>query len=150
MTLATKIIDKRANGTKRVSQTFGENSRVEQSHKDKTNINSIMRKYIRQGTVPISGKIPIFGDFTGNTDFHTTQNKIVEAKEKFMKVPSEIRKKFNNDVGEFIEFANNPENQQELENMGLLPKAVPQQEIKPPESPQELEKAPEEVVKTEV
>lgn len=41
------------------------------------------------------------------------------ADQNFMLLPSNIRRKFNNNAGEFFEFATNPENEQQLVEMGL-------------------------------
>jgi len=37
-----------------------------------------------------------------------------------MTIPSDIRKKFDNDPGKFYEFVSNPDNKEELKQMGFI------------------------------
>jgi hypothetical protein len=46
-------------------------------------------------------------------------HQIKEAQQEFLNIPSEIREKFQNDAGQFFKFASDPNNIDELRNMGL-------------------------------
>jgi phage internal scaffolding protein len=96
-----------------------DNCLVEQSHKENVNINNIIKKHGVELLSKIAALQEIqFDDVTGN-DFQESMNAILKAKETFEKVPSEIRKKFDNDPAKFLDFVYNPENQDELVKMGL-------------------------------
>jgi hypothetical protein len=40
-----------------------------------------------------------------------------------MKIPSDIRKQFNNNPGEFLNFVSNPDNEEEMQKMGFVKKS---------------------------
>lgn len=130
------VITTRENGTKRVSLTLEKESRVEQSHRQRTNINSIVAKYKKTGKLPPTSRVPRYGDFSKFGDFHELQNKIVAAEDAFMTLPAEVRKMFANDPGGLIDFLNDPENRAEAQRMGLIEKDPT------PETPEKM-KAPE-------
>jgi phage internal scaffolding protein len=46
---------------------------------------------------------------------------INNAKESFMGLPSDVRKMFDNDPGEFFEFATDPANAEKMVELGLAP-----------------------------
>ena len=99
-------------------------SLTKQSFKKECDINNIMRTYRETGQIThISQKHPVYGDLIAASDFHTNQNKIIAAQEAFNEIPSEIRAEFDNDPALFLEFAQNPENIEEMREMGLAPPA---------------------------
>jgi len=110
----------RKNGSRRVSDSTGTESRVEQQHADECNINTIMRKMHAQGVLPHFKTGGNFGDFTSFDDFHSMQNRIADAQTDFMRLPSELRYKFGNDPGKLVQFLENPENRAECVDMGLI------------------------------
>jgi len=106
----------------------GEEIRVEQSHKDEVNINNIVK---RAGGMELIAKVNAlkdwkFDDVTSN-DFQENMNAIIKARDTFADVPSEIRKKFDNDPAKFMDFVRNPENIQAMIDLGLskAPEEVP-------------------------
>lgn len=121
----------------------GEKIMVEQSHKDMVDINNIVKRH----GVDMIAKVAAlqewrYDDVTGN-DFQESMNAILRAKDTFNSVPSEIRKQFDNDPAKFMDFVHNPDNQEELVNMGLANPPVPEPEpvavvvTNPPETPPE-------------
>lgn len=102
-------------------------SRTQQHQGDETDINLIVKRYTQTGVLPQTTLEPLYGDFE-TLDFHTAQNRIRAAQEAFMAIPAEIRARFENDPGKFIEFASNPENADELVKLKLRnppPRAEP-------------------------
>ena len=94
-------------------------------------INNIMKKYEKTGIVSHLAKYKgDYQDFTVMPDFHTAMNTIREADEMFLTLPASIRDKFNNNPGEFVEFATDECNLDELIEMGLAHKR-PDDEKKP-------------------
>lgn len=100
-------------------ETVGE-SLTQQHFKEETEINNILRSHDRNGIIShIHKGNAIYGDFSEVTDLSDALHMINEAKAEFMNVPSEIREKFKNDAGEFFKFASNPDNLDEMREMGL-------------------------------
>lgn len=118
-----KVIKLRDNGSKRVSVMLSSKSIVEQNHKKAVNINTIVAKARKGQYVPPSRGEPMYGDFTNADDYLGCQLRVMHAQEMFMELPSTIRNRFRNDPAELIEFCNDPENEQEARELGILPKA---------------------------
>lgn len=99
---------------------FTGESATKQSFKDECDINRIMARYQVTGVLPeqlMPGQ-PQFVDVTG-VDYLTGMQKIAEAKSLFQALPATVRLRFKNDPGEFLDFAQDPNNQDELVELGL-------------------------------
>ena len=114
------VTSDRENGTRRVSLVLNGESKVEQSHRDECNINSIISKYHRTGLITHLNSKPTYGDFTNSVDFHQTQNRLINAENEFMELPSDIRTRFHNDPGSFLDFMSDPDNESEAISLGLM------------------------------
>lgn len=117
---------------------FTEKSLTQQHLKDETNINRIMEKYERSGVIThLSSRIAQYGDFSNVGTFHQAMVKLQEAQNLFNDVPSEIRKKFDNDPAKFIEFCSDENNIEELREMGLAEPApvIKKSAVDPPITP---------------
>ena len=79
-------------------------------------------------------KTPQYGDFTNINDYHSAMNATAKAREAFHELPAEIRSKFDNDPGKYVDFCLDENNLSEMKEMGLLNE----------EAVQRLEKADEE------
>lgn len=100
---------------------------VEQSHKAEVDINNIVKRHgmdLIQKTALLQSKLYQFDDVTGN-DFQEAMFKVAKAKESFLRMPSEIRKRFDNDAAKFLDFVQNPDNSEQLVEMGLALPPVP-------------------------
>ena len=101
-------------------QTVGE-SLTRQSFADETEINKILQRYRQTGVIEhvraVQGR---YGDFSMVPDYQTALNKIISAQEMFMSLPANIRSRFQNDPGEFLAFANDPKNEEEMIELGLI------------------------------
>lgn len=120
-------------------------SRVQPQFQTESDINVVMKQFERTGMLP-SGRTdpPHYGDFTSYSDYHTSMNQIMQAQAGFMELPAPVRLRFNNDPGEFIDFAEDPDNFDEMVEMGLAsPDALHGvQEEDPPATPEPPLKAP--------
>lgn len=97
-------------------------SRTKQSFSEECDINNIMKKFEKTGIIDHARKYEgNYGDFTGAVDYHTAMNIVREADEMFQSIPATIRKRFDNDPQKFLEYVDNPENEDEMREMGLLP-----------------------------
>jgi phage internal scaffolding protein len=156
--MAILVKKRTTNGTKRVSKSFDkkvkkDKSRTQQHFKDQCNINTIMKKYIKTGMLPVfknATSAGVYGDFSNIGTFQECQNRIIELEHKFMQIPSEIRKRFDNDPQKMLDFIADPKNEEEAIKLKLLDKkplpklteaeikAINEKEaIKPPETPSE-------------
>lgn len=117
----SKQVSVRANGSKRVSYTCEGASRVEQDHRERVNINTIVAKARRTGFLPFRNVQAEYGDFSAGVDFHTAQNRVIEAQARFQEVPSKIRKRFENDPGKLLDFLMDENNREEAIALGLIP-----------------------------
>lgn len=100
---------------------------TQQGFKDECDINVIMAHYEKNEFLidpmtPRTAGEPLFGDFSDIPDLMTAQNKLIEAQEMFDLLPARIRKDFDNDPVAFVEFCQDPANEEKLRDYGILPK----------------------------
>lgn len=97
-----------------------EPSMAVQSAKDECDINTIVRRFGLTGKVPVGLRAPTYDDFSGIGDFHTCMNALAVAHEAFDQLPSNIRDRFNNDPGSFVDFCSDESNRDEAVKLGLI------------------------------
>jgi phage internal scaffolding protein len=119
---------------------------TEQSQAKATDINYILREYTKTGFIRhAKDHAGIYDDFTV-TDFQEAQYVIAESKSMFESLPSEIRKKHNNDPVQFLNWVQDPKNKEELKSMGVIigndgkkhdgtPSGAPTESTNVPETP---------------
>ena len=95
-------------------------SLAEQSMAEETDINLLIKRFGIGYEMPSDLRLPQYGDFTGINDFHTAVNRIAVANENFELLHADIRDRFQNDPGKFVDFAVDPKNKDEMIKMGLL------------------------------
>lgn len=96
-----------------------------QDQRDEVDINTIVRRFGLTGELPVGVRAPSYGDFTDVMDYHSSMNAIMEADARFMRLPADVRERFDNDAGKFVDFASEPRNAEQLKDWGmLLPEAV--------------------------
>lgn len=106
------------------THTEWEPSKTQQNQEEDANINTIARRFNLTGHLPLID-LPTLDAFDGIFDFHTAHNAIAEATSTFMQVPAEIRSKFDNDPGKFVNFCSDDKNYDQLREWGLAkPKAA--------------------------
>lgn len=103
-------------------------SMTQQQFRDEADINYIVSMYDSTGVMPTfhgdgQPPQPVFGDFAELPDnAQEMYNRMIQARDDFNNLPLEVRKKFNYDPAAFLEFAENPNNADELVAMGLATK----------------------------
>lgn len=113
----------------RVVQEPGGPSMAKQAFKDECDINQILRRFQKTGLVEhVRQTQGRYGDFVSAPEFQEACNLVIEARAMFDSLPSKVRKRFDNDPAAFLDFAQNPENEEGMRELGLLP---------PLESPQD-------------
>lgn len=119
-------------------------SRAKQSFRDECDINTIMAKYQKTGLIEHVNKFEGgYGDLPSADDYQSALNMAIEAKEAFGSLPSSIRNKFENDPEQFLAFVEDPDNSEELIEMGLAtaPEEAPSDDTPAPPRP-EVEEPP--------
>ncbi len=119
------------NHRKRVSINFPEKGRTKQSHKNECDINIIMQKYQKFGVINHVNKHQANYSFCTSNDLHESLNLIKTANDMFDDLPSQARTKFKNSPAEFLDFVQDPNNQDQLFDLGLSDYPV-EAEIIPP------------------
>lgn len=124
----TKIIVKR----KRVQVHFPEQTLTKQAFRDECNVNTIMQKYQKTGLLPhVNAHKGFYGDFTDVQDYQTSLNQVMAAQDMFSELPSSIRIQFDNDPAKFLHFVGDPENRDQMREMGLLREEVSAPNVAP-------------------
>lgn len=92
---------------------------TKQNHKDECDVNLILSKYQKTGVLQHRQQFePQYDDATGY-DFQDAMNLVISSQNMFNELPSSMRKKFENNPVKFMNFVNNPENQDQMIEMGL-------------------------------
>lgn len=110
-----------------------EETRTQQHFKDECDINQIMKRFGVTGEVPMNIRPVLPEDYNDVFDFQSAMNTVRAAQEAFMKMPSGIRARFQNNPQIFTEFFSDPENRHEAERMGLVLPRPKEEGIKPSE-----------------
>ena len=100
-------------------------SLTQQSFKDEADINTIVRRFGLTGQLPQDLQMPVSGDFTGISDYHTAMNMVLAAQDEFLRVPADVRARFQNDPAQLMAFLDDPANRSEAVSLGLVNPAAP-------------------------
>lgn len=131
-----KIVDKRYPDSDRpelrVKLLTPEPTRTKQSFKKECDINNIVAFYKKKGVIAhLNPAKPRYG-FAPSVDYVDALQLVIDAEQSFNDLPSEVRKRFDNDPAAFLEFVENPENDAELVKLGLA--NAPAADNRPPEA----------------
>lgn len=103
---------------------FTDLSLTQQHFAEESDINNIMFKYNQTGYLvdPLNpGTVrPFFDDFSNDFDYQSAQNMLIDAQQRFMGLPAYLRKRFNNNPSELLEFLADPKNKDEAVRLGLV------------------------------
>jgi len=111
-------------------------SQAKQEFKQECDINNILNRYRATGIIEHVNRYQgEYADLGEPCDFQTAQNIIIEAKAAFESLPAAIRKRFDNNPHEFLEFVHDPKNRPEMAEMGLLKRPVVPLEAPKPITP---------------
>lgn len=124
----------------------GTESRTKQEFKDECDINNIVNQFAKTGVIThVNRREPQYGHVDGS-DFADAMRVVTEAQAMFDDMPAEIRKRFNNDPAELLDFVQNPENIDAMREMGLIEAETTttgRPEPQPPPAPPAPPAAPE-------
>lgn len=97
-------------------------------------INNLMTQYEKTGILPNLNSSPKeYLDVSDVPDFQTALEFVAAAERAFMSLPATVRATFENSAGNFISYAEDPANIEQMRSWGLAPPAP----IDPP--PQKVE-----------
>ena len=102
-------------------------SLTRQEFAEECDINALMSRYEKTGMQIPSHmtREPQYLDLSDVPDLHTAMNVMREAEAAFMQLPAHIRLEFSNDAVKFVEYAEDPDNLEQLREWGLAKPAEP-------------------------
>jgi len=127
------------------TEVGGGKIRVKQADAAASDINVMIRRWIKNGTPPVaSGREPQYGDFSRGIDYHQALNTLIEVQREFMELPAPVRTFCENDPGLFLELCADPENLDRMRELGLVeeriaPGPLKVEVVNPPAAPGEPE-----------
>lgn len=96
-----------------------DDGRTKQAFKDQCDVNKLLQKAQRTGSLSHLQKWSgFYGEFA-EYDYLDHQIKLARGAEIFNELPANVKKEFNNNPGAFFDFVNNPDNADRLND--LLP-----------------------------
>lgn len=117
-----------------------EQSGAKQQMKEECDINNIMSRFQKTGMINhVNNHSPQYG-FATSIDYREAVELVRKAEKMFADLPSSARNKFDNSPEAFLEFASNPENIEQMREMGLAEPII--QPVEPVQTTTET--APEE------
>jgi len=121
MTTARQLV-KHGGPYARVQITFPKNEgRTKESFAEQCEINNIMARHQKTGALTHINKHQAQYGFATSNDFAESMRIVKTAQDMFNALPSNIRTRCANDPGQFLDFVQNPENELEMQKLGLIP-----------------------------
>ena len=99
--------------------------KAKQSFKAECDINNIMAKYQKTGLLDHVQKHGAEYGFATALDFTDAMFVIAKAETMFNELPSSTRTRFDNDAAKFLDFVQNPDNLDEMQELGLAETPIP-------------------------
>ncbi len=91
-----------------------DDGRTKQCHRDECDIQKIMARFEKTGTISHLSKFEgVYADFS-DFDFHEQSNKLAQGESIFASLPAEIRREFGQSPQEFFNYVNDPANLPDL------------------------------------
>lgn len=124
-----KSIDKKRPGKQRLVNKAGKllkvvtvcgKSLTEQSHRKDCDMNHILREYQKTGMIRHAKKYAGEYDDVTVESFQDAMFLVTRAQQMFNDLPSSLRKEFNNDPAQFVEFTGNPANKDRMIELGII------------------------------
>lgn len=112
-------IEKRENGSRRVSIDCGKISKTDQSYKKAVDINNIVAKFMKTGILP-QKSVGVYGDFTSVPSLEEAYEAINKAADQFYALPASVRKLMDNDPSKMEMWLSDEANYDEALKYGLI------------------------------
>lgn len=98
---------------------FEKPTKVKAEFQKEADINLIMDRFKKSGVFPTNGKTPMYMDTTQIPNLQTAMQVMIEAEKAFLALPAKIRKEFDNNPMQFVEYASDVKNLDKLREWGL-------------------------------
>lgn len=125
---------------KRVQIFFNDESLTRQEFKDECDLDLMLKRFKRtpEGRAALANASGFaegaqFLDVSSIPDFQSARAQLAQANASFMALPAKLRRRFENDSAQFLDFVLNPANAEEVRELGLC-KPKEQSPISPMES----------------
>lgn len=82
--------------------------------RDAADINKIVEKALKTGMMPRTQAQALYADVSSVVDYQQAMEIQLQAQEQFNALPVKTRNRFNNDIGEFLAYAEDPKNKDEI------------------------------------
>jgi len=105
-------------------------SLTKQSFTKECDINNIVKKYQKTGALDHVNKHEGSYGFASSDDFTASMEIVAKGTTMFEELPSSIRTKFENDPAKFLDFVQDKNNLEEMQELGLANKTI-NEEIEP-------------------
>lgn len=104
----------------RVQKDCGPVSKTHQSMAHDADIKTIVNRFRRGAILPEAHHEQLqYGDFSEALDLHQSMIAVQEAQDDFMELPSKVREACGNSPVKFLEMCSNPDNLEQLRELGL-------------------------------
>lgn len=136
--MGKKVVTVRANGRRRVQTEIEGKTLTQQQFKDQTDVNNIMEKYRKTGSITHinNSATGVYLDLTTMPDYEQSLNTVIRGQNAFAAMPADIRQRFGNDPAQLIRFLADPSKQEEAIQLGLrIRPPQSQQPVTPPPAP---------------
>lgn len=104
-------------------------SLTQQHFKDECDINYIIKHYSEPQYQTLGSiktpRVPLWGDFSAIPDLRSAHEAFAVAEASFACLPADVRKRFNNNPLDLLQFVSDSSNRDEAIKLGLLRKDAP-------------------------
>lgn len=94
-------------------------SLTDQSQAAECDVNNILKRFQQTGILPGVDTKAVFQDVSNVPDYHAAMDIVINAERQFSSLDAHVRKRFNNDPAEFMEFIHDPKKAAEAVKLGL-------------------------------
>jgi phage internal scaffolding protein len=120
--MVTKVkIKNRFSPSERIPYEAGQGA-AQQQFKDQCDLNLILKKFKATGVINHVARGELQQGICPSITLHEAMNTVAHANTMFEELPSQIRKRFNNDPVSLMAFLENPKNKAEAVELGILTK----------------------------
>lgn len=97
-------------------------SLTRQEFADECDINTLMERYEKSGVIShVNRAQPVYMDMTVMPDLREALDLMRDATLAFNSLPAKVRREFDNDPQQFVDYAQNPDNIERMREWGLAP-----------------------------
>lgn len=121
--------------SKSVATSTGLETMVQKQFVEEVDINTIVRRFGITRQMPSGVEGGVYGDFTGITDFESAQAAVERAREGFMALSPDVRERFQNDPGLYLDYVDQLADDEIGPEVGGPARPAPPAVAEPPVAP---------------